>query len=239
MQGIAEKIGAGGALYDTPGIHHVDRVAHFRDHGEIVGDENDGGAEIPLAVADEVEHLFLDGDVEGGGGFVADEEFGFGDQCHGDHHALAHAAGELVGVGMDALFGIGDADLGEGVDGAGECGFSAELLVEFERLGELVADAHEGVERGHRILEDHRDALAADFQEFLLGSFEEIGAGEHGGAALDAAGWHGDEAKQGIAGDRFAGAGLADDPEGLALVHGEGHVLHGMDGAVAGVETGG
>ena len=32
-----------------------------------------------------------------------------------------------------------------------------------ERLGDLLADSHERVEAGHRLLEDHCDAVAADY----------------------------------------------------------------------------
>ncbi len=51
-----------------------------------------------LQLLDEFENLRLHGHVERGGRFVGDEEFGVGDERHGDHHALAHAAAELVRV---------------------------------------------------------------------------------------------------------------------------------------------
>ena len=194
MQRPAEELGFFGTFDDAAGIHDVDAVAHFRDDGEVVGDEDDGGAEIALALADEVEDLLLDGDVEGGGGFVANEQLGPGDEGHGDHDALAHAAGKFVRVGMDAALGLGDADFREGFDGAVEGFLAADVFMEGERLDELGADLHEGIQRGHGILENHGNALAADFAQFFLGHFKQVLAIEKRAAAVDAAGRLGDEA---------------------------------------------
>lgn len=73
-----------------------------------------------------------------------------------------------MGVGFDAFFWLWDADFCEGVDGAGECFFSADVFVDFEGFYELVADPEVGVERGHGILEDHGDAFPADAAELFL-----------------------------------------------------------------------
>src|SRR3712207_9198031 len=44
-----------------------------------------------------------DGDVEGGGRLVGDEQVGLAGDRHGDHRPLPHAAGELVRVHVDPL----------------------------------------------------------------------------------------------------------------------------------------
>ena len=196
VQRLAKKIGFGGAFDDPSGIHHVDVVAHFGNDGEIVGDENHGGAELFLAVANEVENLLLHGHVKCGGRLVADEKLGPGDEGHGDHHALAHAAGKFVGVAVNAFFRLGDADFRECVDGAVECGLAGAIFVQRKRFGELGTHFHERVERGHRVLENHRDPLATDLAELFLGNFQEIQAVEHRLPAVDAAGRLGDEAEQ-------------------------------------------
>ena len=51
----------------------------------------------------QVEDLRLHGDVEGGGGLVGEQQRGAAGQRHGDHDALAHAAGQLVRVLVEAL----------------------------------------------------------------------------------------------------------------------------------------
>ena len=119
----------------------------------------------------------LDGDVEGGGGFVGDDELGLEDEAHGDHDALLHAAGELVGVGADGDLGILDADLAEPFESFGAGGVAGEFgVVDEEGLDDLVADADEGGEGGHGVLEDDADAFAAEFAHLLDGELEEVSA---------------------------------------------------------------
>ena len=56
-----------------------------------------------LQLAHQIEDLRLDGDVERGGRLVGDQELGIAGERHRDHHALAHAAGELVRIVVEAL----------------------------------------------------------------------------------------------------------------------------------------
>ena len=60
-------------------------------------------------VSQQGEDLRLDGDVEGGGGLVGDEQAGLVDDGHGDEDALALAAGELVRVVAERRSGSGRA----------------------------------------------------------------------------------------------------------------------------------
>ena len=121
---------------------------------EGVGDEDDGGAQAVGEVLHEVEDLGLDGHVEGAGGLVGDEDLGVAGEAHGDHHALAHAAGELVRILVDALLGAGDARELEHLDGLLLGRLLVEPLVEHDGLDHLGRDAEEGIQGGHRILEE-------------------------------------------------------------------------------------
>jgi hypothetical protein len=51
--------------------------------------------------------LRLHGDVECGGGLVCDEQARAVDERHGDHDALALAAGELMRVVVEAALWVG------------------------------------------------------------------------------------------------------------------------------------
>jgi len=165
--------------------------------------------------------LSLDGDVEGGGGFVGDEQAGSIDESHGNEDALALASGELVRIVAEARFGVGEGDFVEGGDDFfADNGARGAGVVGEEGFGDLGADAHDRVEGGHGLLEDHGDGLAAE------GTDPGFGEGEDGLAveedlAGDAGGW-GEKTQEGERGGGFSGAGFADQAEGLAGSEGEG-----------------
>ena len=85
--------------------------AKSRHHRQVVGDEDEGDAELALELVEQRDHLRLDRDVEGGDRLVGDDELGLERQRAGDGDALALAAGELVRVALRVLGR--EADLGE------------------------------------------------------------------------------------------------------------------------------
>ena len=89
--------------------HDGDVVGHISDDGHVMGDEEDRHALVPGQGAQQVEDPRLDGDVERGGGLVGDDEIGVVGDRDGDDCPLAHAAGELVGVGLGTHLRVGDA----------------------------------------------------------------------------------------------------------------------------------
>ncbi len=104
-----EDLGQGAALDHPAAVHDRDRVRDLAHHGQVVGDEQHGHAELGLEIADERQDLLLDGHVQGGGRLVGDEQLGLAGQGHGDDHPLALAAGELVRVAGEAVFRVVDA----------------------------------------------------------------------------------------------------------------------------------
>ena len=70
MAGPSEDV-VGGAVFDLlAGVHHEDLIGQFRDHAEVVGDDDHGGAVLLLEFRDQVQDLGLYGHVEGGGRLV-------------------------------------------------------------------------------------------------------------------------------------------------------------------------
>ena len=104
-----------------------------------------------------------------------------------------------------------------------------------DRLGELLAHLVEGVQRGQRVLEDHRDLVAADAAQLLFVERHEVAALEqdppaHLGALVAR------EAEHSQRRDGLAGARLAHDPERLSGEHLVGDPVDGVHDAVLGVE---
>src|SRR5437879_7149425 len=108
---------SGSKFYHAAGVHYGDAVRDLGDYGEIVRDEEHGQAELGAKFSEQVEDLGLDGDIERGGGLVGDEQLRAIHDGHRDHDALAHAAGELVRIVAGAADGLGDGDVGHGLDG--------------------------------------------------------------------------------------------------------------------------
>ena len=118
--------------------------------------------ELALELAEEIEDLGLDRDVEGGDRFVGEDEFRFGGEGAGDGDALALAAGEFVGV----LRMKRRSRPTRSMSSATRSVSSAPVSVGWRRadgFGEGAEDGHARVERGVGILEDHLeiDALRA------------------------------------------------------------------------------
>jgi hypothetical protein len=75
-----------------------------------VRDEQYRHTALAAALLDQTQDLRLGRHVERRRRLVGDEELGAGRDRDRDHHALAHAARELVRVGPEALLGTGDVD---------------------------------------------------------------------------------------------------------------------------------
>src|SRR5690606_15836551 len=128
---------------------------------------------------------------------------------------LPHAARQLVGILVDPPFGRRDAHRAQHLDGLGARRGLVELLVQAQRLADLVADGIDRVQRGHRLLEDHRDLVAADAPQRRFVARGEVRAAQADRAALDAAGRrHQPHDRQG--GHALAAAGFAYQAQRLA-----------------------
>ena len=164
-----------------------------------------------------VEDLRLDRDVERGGRLVRDQQAGPAGQRHRDHHALAHAAGKLVRIFLRALRRLGDADEVAAARPPAlqrlPCGHAP---MQAQRFGDLVADRNHRVERGHRLLEDHRDRLPRIARISASLEAEQVGAFERHRAADDPARRVRHQPHDRQRGHALAAAGLADDRQRLA-----------------------
>ena len=101
---LGGQLGAGGGeqLADRAGLddpallHQRGRVADRLDDVHLVRDEQDGQAELPVEVAQQLEDGAGGLRVEGAGGLVGEQHLGVAGQGAGDADALLLAAGELA-----------------------------------------------------------------------------------------------------------------------------------------------
>ena len=228
MSGGVENVGLGAEFYQTAGVHDGDAIGYMRNDGEIVRDEEHRQSEFVAEVVEQVEDLLLDGDIESGGGLVGDEQLRTVDDGHGYHDALAHASGELVRIAAGALAGIGDSNVAHAFDRSMPgFGFRDAMMSE-DGFGDLVADAHDGVEGGHGLLEDHGNARAAKLAQPIGWQLGEMRGDtvvvlktvlKSDFAPDDGSGR--EQAHDGERGDGFSGAGFADQAEHFAGGDGE------------------
>ena len=166
---VREDLLGGPFFDDLARVHDHDVVRHLRDDAEVVGDEHDRTVDPVLQIAEQVEDLRLDGHVERRGRLVCDDQFRVAGERHRDHDALPHTARQFVGVHPVDALAVGDPDHLEQFDGPRLDLFGRHfLVVQFEHLADLIADPEHGVQTGHRLLEDHRDLVAAQVRSSSL-----------------------------------------------------------------------
>ena len=215
-------------LYGPPCVHHQRAVGEFGDHTEVVGDDQHAGAGHVARGLEHVEDLRLHGDVQRGGGFVADQQVGVVGDRDRDDHALPLAAGQFVRERPGAALGLGDADQFEQLDGARPGGPLADVaLVHLDGLGDLVADGVDRRQRRHRVLEHRADRLAADPRHPLVGEPEQFVAVQPNRPGH--LGVLGQQADDGHRAGRLARPGFADERDDLAGVDVEVHAAHRVD----------
>ena len=148
------------ALQHLAGIHHQHAVAEGAHQVEIVADEDEAHVPRLHQVVENRQHLQPHRDIERGGRLVGDQQLRLGHQHHGDHRALAHAAGKFVRPGAVHALRIADAHRRQHAERV--LARLGALLDATRGLQQLVADSHDGIERVFRVLHHHGDALTAD-----------------------------------------------------------------------------
>ena len=105
-------------LEHLAGVHHDDLVGHAGDDAEIVRDQDDAGSRLlPSAflMRSRICAWIVTSSAVVGSSAISSS--GLAGQRHRDHHALAHAAGKLVRIVVDARARVGDADHLQHLDG--------------------------------------------------------------------------------------------------------------------------
>ena len=198
-----------------------------------MGDQDDRGMGLSLRSTEDFDDLRLDRHVERGRRLVGDEHARVVGDRHRDHRALSHSARELVRVLVDAPLGERHADELEQLDRPLAGGLFADLgVMHHDRLRDLIADREHGIERRHRVLEDHRHLPTPDVAQPLLRHLEHVVALEDRLAARDASRRCRDETEDRHRRDALARSRLPHDAEHLAGLEIPADVGHGVDDTV-------
>ena len=165
-------------------------------------------------VLEQPQDFRLHGGVQRAGGFVGDQQLGVGGEHHGDHHALAHAAGQLVRIGAGDAGGVADLHLRQQVDRACCAGLAAaRAAMRAPSFGDLLAGGHHRVQREFRVLQDQPGALAADGAQLRFAGAQDVDAVERQACRAVTLRVARQQAQDRARGERLARPGFADDAE--------------------------
>ena len=199
-------------------VEHVHAVGDRERDTQVVRDQDEPHPARALHRLEQLQDLSLGRHVECRRRLVGDQELRVACERGGEPDALPHAARELerVAVGCARL---GDADLGEPRDRVGPCLRAPERLrTVAQHLLEMTAAPQDGVQHRERVLEDHRDPVAAEPARLTRAQREDVRAVERHPlrGRLDAGRQEPDDRARGQC---LAAARLADDRDRLAAVH--------------------
>jgi hypothetical protein len=219
----------------TAAVHDRDRVGDLGHDADVVGDPHERHPVFDDERTDEREDPGLDGDVERGRRLVGDQHPRPTRERDREHHALAHAARQLVRVAVRDGVRILDADLVQEPHGAGGRLRSRRVTPEAQHLGDLAAGGLDRVERRHRVLRHVGDDPAARLAQLASAGGGEIEPLDLG-PTLDAGSGRQQprdrERRRGLPATR-----LADERERLAGRDRERDAAHGVHIAVADVQV--
>ena len=216
-------------------VHHQHAVGHFGHHAHVVGDEDHAHVHLVLQLANELQDLRLNGYVQRGGGLVGNEQLRLAGQRHRNHHALAHAARQLVRKAVEHVARFRNAHQVQHAQRLGtRCG-AVHALVVADGLCNLLTRREHGVQRRHGLLEDHGHIGAAHIAHGGVARLHHvqhlaIAAAQRGRSVHDLAPAVLHQAHQRQRGHRLARARLAHNRQRLTTVHMERQVAHRVHG---------
>src|SRR4051794_7312810 len=212
-------------LDDLALLHHADGIGELAHDAEVVRDEQHRHAEPRLQLLEQFENLRLHRDVERGGRLVGDQQVGLVGERHRDHHALALAAGKLVRIALQSRLRLGNADLGQEFERARPRRGPGQALMQQQDFADLLLDHVQRIERGHRLLEDDGDVVAAHVAHLAFRQRQQVAALELDRTGRMLRGRIRQQLHHRERGDGFSRPRLADQRHRLALLDIERYVV--------------
>ena len=172
----------------------------------------------------QLDHVQLCQAVQRRGRLIGDQQCRAQQHHRGEHDALAHATGELMRVGRQALFRVLDADALQHGDATLADRRRIQRGVQLERLAHLPANGQRRVERHHRFLEHHADPRTAHFTHGLgVVAVQRLALEGDAPATHLHRRWQ--QANRGAGGHGLAAAGLAHQGDDFAGGQGEAEII--------------
>ena len=162
LPGTGKEIGRRGGFDQLAAFQHGDVLRQSLDHGQIMGDQEQPHALVPHQPGHQVQDARLGRHVQRGGRLVRDQQVGAQRDGQRDGDALALSARQFVRIERQRKAGTGHAHAVQRQPGLLQRLVAMQAQVQAQRLGDLVADGHQRVQRGHGFLKDHADAPAPD-----------------------------------------------------------------------------
>ena len=110
--------------------------------------------------------------------------------------------------------------------------------MKLQRLGELITDGQERIQRGHGILKDHRDPVATQLAQAFSACVDEVFAFETDGVRTDDCRWGWDQSEDGQVQHGFSRAAFADQTGGGAWLDAQIHSVDSFHQAIRCREVG-
>src|SRR5205814_4445357 len=151
---------------------------------------------------------------------------------------LAHPAGELMRILLRPLFRGGNSCERQRLDGTIPGLFSTDAGMDPGDFGDLVSDGENRIERRHRLLEDHRDAVATDAAHRVVGKGDEILSLELDAASRFDPSRRLDQSQNGKRGHRFATTRFPDNADCLSRADIEGDSIYRSRNTAFRIEVG-
>ena len=120
-----------------------------------------------------------------------------------------------MGIRIHPRLRIGDLDQPKHFNGFFARLFFAQPLVQANRLADLITDGKNRIQRGHGLLKNHGDLVAADFAHLLVAQLEQIMAAIENLPADDLSRRRRNQTHNGERRHALATTGLADESEGF------------------------
>ena len=96
VAGVLIKVFSLSDFYRFTRVHHQNVIGHTSDNTQVVGNHDSCRTGFILRLIHNLKHLRLNGDVKRCGRLIRNKHARIVGNCHCDHDALAHTAGELM-----------------------------------------------------------------------------------------------------------------------------------------------